>query len=409
MLKRLALALCAGSLLTVAATAATAQEKKPFRVAAIFAKTGVLASVVGPGAIGFDAYIDQVNKAGGVHGRQILVERYDEQSTPAIAAGIFQRVLSEPPQAMVFFGQSTSLTQSRQMLLNAGMPILTIVADDSFLYPTPAKTMFMLNLSAVQQANALLAIAAQKVGDLKGKKFATAAVQTTFSDAILRNIEQLAKDKGFTIAAAEKFPAGIPSFASQGANIARANPDAVFILAGNADAPLVGKAISDAGVTKAPIVFYAAATTDEVFQKLNLPNVTGPALRRAGIGAAGRRREDERDGLCCRHGQSLVGHGLDRSQCVARWPCRMLGRLRWPQIDRGHGKDGRRRHQREVALWPRRLFGDEPCRSEHGAGLRLQGWQGHDRRPALLDRQAALTPCCRSNRSRCATAMARWV
>jgi branched-chain amino acid transport system substrate-binding protein len=272
MLKRLALALCAVSTTLLAAAPAEAQANKPFRVAAIVAKTGVLATVLGPAGIGFEAYVDQVNKAGGVNGRRIELERYDEQSTPAVAAGLFQRVLSDPPVAMIFFGQSTSMTQSRQLLVNAGMPVITVTADDSFLYPTPAKTIFMLNLSTVQQANSLLGVMKQQVGDLKGKKIAIAAVQTTFSDGIIRNLQAAAEKGGFTLAATEKFPAGIPSFASQAANIARANPDAVFVMAGNADAPLITRAISDAGVTKAPLIAYAAAATDEVYQKVNLPN-----------------------------------------------------------------------------------------------------------------------------------------
>lgn len=275
MKKSWTVALLAGALMAAGTLPAAAQEKKPFRVAAVTAKTGVLATVLGPAGTGLDAYIEELNKAGGIGGRQIVLERYDEQSTPSVAAGLFQRVLSDPPVAMVFFGQSTSLTQSRQMMTNAGIPVLSVTADDSFLYPKPTKTMFMVNLSAVQQANSLLAVMKQKVGALKGKRIATAAVQTTFSDGILKNVQDLAATLGFELVASEKFPAGIPSFASQAANIARAKPDAVFVLAGNADAPLVVKAISDAGVTTAPLIAYAAAAQDEVFQKANVPNFMG--------------------------------------------------------------------------------------------------------------------------------------
>ena len=80
--------------------------------------------------LGAKLYFNAVNAAGGVNGRQIVLERYDEQSTPAVAQGLFQRVLSDPPVAMIFFGQSTSLTQSRQMLTNAGLPVLSVTADD---------------------------------------------------------------------------------------------------------------------------------------------------------------------------------------------------------------------------------------------------------------------------------------
>jgi ABC-type branched-subunit amino acid transport system substrate-binding protein len=263
--------LVASSILAMSATA-FAQAKEPYRVALIAAKTGGLATVLGPAGTGFEAYIDKINKAGGIDGHAIKLDLLDEQSTPAVANGLFQRVLSDPPVAMAFFGQSTSQTQSRQLLENAGLPVLTVTADDSFLYPKPTKTMFQLNASATQQAYAFVAMAEAKLGDLKGKKVATASVQTTFSDAIVKVIGEIGAQKGFTVATSERFPAGIPSFASQGAKIARENPDAVFVLSGNADGPLVIKAISDAGVTAAPIIGYVSISSNEVFQKVGLPN-----------------------------------------------------------------------------------------------------------------------------------------
>ncbi len=253
-------------------TPASAQDTKPYRVAVIAAKTGVLATVLGPAGTGFEAYIDKINKAGGVNGRQIKLDLFDEQSTPSVANGLFQRVLADPPIAIAFFGQSTSQTQSRQLLENAGLPTLTVTADDSFLYPKPTKTMFQVSPSAFQQAQALIAVAGAKVGDLKGKKIATVSVQTTFSDALVKNIETIGKQMGFEIVTSERFPAGIPSFASQAAKIARLAPDAILVLAGNADGPLVIKAISDAGVTTAPIVGYAAISSNEIFQKASIPN-----------------------------------------------------------------------------------------------------------------------------------------
>lgn len=269
--RRLSL-LLAASAFAVAGTAALAQDKEPFRISMIVAKTGVLATVLGPAGTGFEAYIDQVNNKGGINGRKIVLDQMDEQSAPNVAAAHFQRVLSDPPNAVVFFGQSTSQTQSRQLLANAGLPILSVTADDSFMYPKPTKTVFQVGPTALQQAEALVRIAATKIGSLQGKKIATASVQTTFSDAIIQNIVDLGKKYGFEVATSERFPAGIPSFASQGAKIARLAPDAVLVLAGNADGPLVISAISNAGVTEAPIVGYTAISSGEVFQKVNIPN-----------------------------------------------------------------------------------------------------------------------------------------
>lgn len=262
----------AASAFALAASAAQAQDKEPYKIAMIVAKTGVLATVLGPAGTGFEAYVDQVNAKGGVNGHKIVIDQMDEQSTPNVAAGLIQRVMSDPPVALVFFGQSTSQTQSRQLLEQGGIPVLTVTADDSFMYPKPAKTMFQVGPTALQQAEALVRVASSKIGSLKGKKIATASVQTTFSDALIKNIEKLGEKYGYEVVDSERFPAGIPSFASQGAKIARLNPDAVLVLAGNADGPLVVSAISDAGVTKAPIVGYTAISSSEMFKKVNIPN-----------------------------------------------------------------------------------------------------------------------------------------
>lgn len=251
---------------------AMAQDANPYRVTMIVAKTGVLATVIGPAGTGFEAYIDRVNQAGGIDGHKIDLEVLDEQSTPAIASGLFQQVMADPPIAVVFFGQSTSQTQSRQLLEMAGLPILTVTADDSFMYPKPTRTMFQVGPTAFQQAKALIKVAEAEAGSLAGKKVATASVQTTFSDALVANIETLGKEMGFEVVASERFPAGIPSFASQAAKIAREAPDAVLVMAGNADGPLVIGAIKDAGVTEAPIVGYSALSAGEIFEKANAEN-----------------------------------------------------------------------------------------------------------------------------------------
>lgn len=262
----------AAALLLVGSQALAQEKKAPYKVTMIVAKTGVLATVLGPAGTGFEAYIDQLNKKGGVNGHPIELEQLDEQSTPNVANAHFQRVLSSPPIAMAFFGQSTSQTQSRQLLEGAGIPILTVTADDSFMYPTPTKTMFQIGPTALQQAQALILVAERHAGSLKGKKIATASVQTTFSDALVQNLVKLGEKYGYEVVTSERFPAAIPSFASQGAKIARLKPDAVLVLAGNADGPLVIKAISDAGVTDAPIIGYTAISSNEVFQKANIKN-----------------------------------------------------------------------------------------------------------------------------------------
>ena len=270
--KKLASA-CLGAF-ALLASAAFAQEgtKAPYRVALMVDKTGVLATVIGPAGTGVEAYVEQLNKAGGVNGHPISLDLIDSQSVPAVANGLYQKVLSDPPVALIFFGQSTSQTQSRQLLSNAPFPVLTVTADDSFLYPTPTRTMFQMNASAAQQARALVGQAEALVGDLRGKSLATASVQTTFSDALVDAIRKLGEQKGFKLVTSERFPAGIPSFASQGAKIARLKPDAVIVLAGSADAPIVIKAISDAGVTAAPIIGYAAISATEIFQRAAIQN-----------------------------------------------------------------------------------------------------------------------------------------
>src|SRR5579872_7435498 len=85
---RLAVAgFAAASLLT---PASWAQDKAPIKVGLAITQTGPFS----PPAIfelrGYELAVDQINKAGGLLGRQIEIVKYDDQGNPSTAVQLYQ-------------------------------------------------------------------------------------------------------------------------------------------------------------------------------------------------------------------------------------------------------------------------------------------------------------------------------
>ncbi len=261
--------MCAVVTSLVGAHATSAQT---YDVVELASYTGAAQSIIVPAAQGFEAYIDYVNRNGGVNGRQINLLTLDDQSTPSVGSVLLQRAIAEEPIAIAHMGASVVLTQNRAILEGITSPILSCCIDDSFMYPTPQKNAFSMNLTASQSAHAMVNIAEELLGDLQGKKIAIALTQTSYWETMILEIERLAEEKGFEIVEDQRFNLGVPSFSSQALRIARAKPDAVLVAAIEADAPVVVGAISDAGVSEAPIVGFSAMSSGALFLKLDLPN-----------------------------------------------------------------------------------------------------------------------------------------
>jgi branched-chain amino acid transport system substrate-binding protein len=128
------------------------------------------------------AYIDKVNKAGGVAGRQIEVVIMDDQQEPALSDKLSKEALDRG-EVLTFFLPRTSPT-SQGILKNAeplGVPVVAPQVGPNFMYAPDQKTFYTVRAS--YEAELLRALELQLRFDRK--KFAFLSADDSFGNPLL--------------------------------------------------------------------------------------------------------------------------------------------------------------------------------------------------------------------------------
>ena len=86
-----AVTLAAGAMLVF--SSAQAQDKKPIKIGFGQSLTGFLSPNGKQALLGAEIWRDEVNKAGGLLGRQVELVYYDDKSSPAEIPGIYTKLL----------------------------------------------------------------------------------------------------------------------------------------------------------------------------------------------------------------------------------------------------------------------------------------------------------------------------
>src|SRR3990172_8496157 len=129
----LLLAACGGAATTAApATAAPPAvpptEAPPIRIGASLPLTGDFSEPGTAAKLGYELWVDEVNKAGGLLGRQVEFVLYDNASDPDTAVADYERLITEDKVDLVVGPFSSRLV----------IPTSEVAAKYGYAFPEPA-------------------------------------------------------------------------------------------------------------------------------------------------------------------------------------------------------------------------------------------------------------------------------
>src|SRR5712692_4900008 len=110
------------------ATPASAQDNKPIVIGGTLGLTGAFAEPSADYKAVYDRWLDQVNKKGGLLGRQVKMVIYNDESTPTVAQQLYNRLLDQDQVDLVLAPFSTFVggaivpivTSHKKLLFNGG-------------------------------------------------------------------------------------------------------------------------------------------------------------------------------------------------------------------------------------------------------------------------------------------------
>jgi branched-chain amino acid transport system substrate-binding protein len=109
-MKRLQHALfAAAASLLLLASPARSDDKPPITIGLSMALTGGLAAVGKTGLLAFQIWVEDINKKGGLLGRQVKLVYYDDQSNPATVPGIYTKLIDVDKVDLLVSGYATNM------------------------------------------------------------------------------------------------------------------------------------------------------------------------------------------------------------------------------------------------------------------------------------------------------------
>lgn len=212
---------------------------------------------------GVDAYIDQMNKQGGVNGRTVKLVRYDDAFNPEKALANAKRLV-EQDGATLFFGMGSA--QSTAAILpyaaEKGIPVFgSLSGADSLRKPNPL--LFHCRASFGEEINRL----SNHFSTLGIKRVAALAADLPIGKDGIAALESAAKLHDLEIVKIARVAADFKNLDESVAAIADAKPQAVLILAPSGPGIKFTEAIKKSKVS-AQLAGLSVMSSDSLYKAL---------------------------------------------------------------------------------------------------------------------------------------------
>src|SRR5216117_1224497 len=216
-----ALALAAGGVVP-----ATAQA--PIRIGASLSLTGTYAKLGKNQHEGYQLCEKDLNAKGGLLGRKLQMVVYDDQSLPATAVRLYEKLITEDKVDGVMGPYSSPVTEASVNVTEKYKKVMVapLAATTSIFKRPPDKKrsyVFMVISPAEEYLEGLIDTAAKR----GLKTVAIVNEDTLFSKAAASGAVELAKKRGMRVVFQEAYPKGNTDFSALLTKIKAANPDVI--------------------------------------------------------------------------------------------------------------------------------------------------------------------------------------
>lgn len=225
---------------------AGAAEKAPYVLGVVLNMTGPSANIGIAEDRGLRMVVDEVNKAGGVHGRQLKVVLLDAEGKPASAVVQSKRLI-DVEKAIALLGYSNSaITLASMETANSGETLMIGGGASEKVWNPTQKWVFNVVPS---QKNAMTPFIVDEFSRLGYKNIAYVYLDTAVGQTGLEAFQWSMEKKALKPAIIEKYAPGSTDLSPQLTHVKTSGADALFITGFVDDTALVLKTARDMGIT----------------------------------------------------------------------------------------------------------------------------------------------------------------
>jgi branched-chain amino acid transport system substrate-binding protein len=212
--------------LAVAVGSLPATAQGPIKIGASLSLTGTYAKLGKNQHEGYQLCQKDLNAKGGLLGRKIEFVVYDDQSMPATAVRLYEKLITEDKVDGVMGPYSSPVTEAVANVTEKYKKVMVspLAATTSIFKKTPRRQyIFMVISPAEAYLEGLVDMAAKR----GLKTVAIVNEDTLFSKAAASGAAELAKKKGLQVVYQEAYPKGNTDFSALLTKVKAANPDVI--------------------------------------------------------------------------------------------------------------------------------------------------------------------------------------
>jgi branched-chain amino acid transport system substrate-binding protein len=198
----------------------------PIRIGASLSLTGTYAKLGKNQHEGYQLCIKDLNAKGGLLGRKLDLVVYDDQSMPATAVRLYEKLITEDKVDAVMGPYSSPVTEASANVTEKYKKVMVapLAATTSIFKKTPRRQyIFMVISPAEVYLEGLVDMAAKR----SLKTVAVVNEDTLFSKAAAAGAVELAKKKGMQVVYTEAYPKGNTDFSALLTKVKATNPDVI--------------------------------------------------------------------------------------------------------------------------------------------------------------------------------------
>ncbi len=196
----------------------------PIKIGASMSVTGTYAK---PGTYqkqGYDVCIDELNAKGGILGRKVELVIYDDQSAPATAVRLYEKLITEDKVDAVMGPYSSAVSEAVANVTEKYKKVMVApLAATTSIFKKGRKYIFMVITPAENYLDGLIDMAAKR----GLKTVAIINEDTLFPKASASGTAEAAKKRGMQVVLQEAYPKGNTDFSALLVKIKAANPDVI--------------------------------------------------------------------------------------------------------------------------------------------------------------------------------------
>jgi branched-chain amino acid transport system substrate-binding protein len=216
-----------GSLILVAVLALAslpAGAQGPIRIGASLSLTGTYAKLGKYQHEGYQLCLKEANARGGLLGRKIDLVVYDDQSTPATAVRLYEKLITEDKVDAVMGPYSSPVSEAAANVTEKYQKVMVMpLAATTSIFKKGRKFIFMVISPAEVYLDGLVDIAAKR----GLKTVAIVNEDTLFTKTAAIGTAEAARKRGMQVVFQEAYPKGNQDFSAILSKIKAASPDVV--------------------------------------------------------------------------------------------------------------------------------------------------------------------------------------